>query len=336
MIYEKKMFAVTGAVLDNNLIYWTSWKEKKLFKYNCKTQYIMEEYDFSNASIFGETICKIIKYDNSIIMISFDNAYEILKYDLQKKNIEILYQEKRNINIFNSFLVEDKIYIFPDSIYDDIIAYSIKEGNIMRYSWNKLSNKKFDKNSKVYYMESYNGKFYGTFYDTNCLFELSFNENFNCKFFYVKNDFRLSSIGVFQNGIYSNHASKNSFIYISNEGKTSEIELYKEENDNQEGLQFCKIIKYGEKIFFIPNLNDYIYEYNVKTGKCSMIKYPPKFHRLDSSRLFWDSVEKDNLLYLFPHSGNGLLILNMDNSCLKFVEWAKTSFIQFLQGVIQL
>lgn len=88
------MFAVTGAVLDNNLIYWTSWKEKKLFKYNCKTQYIMEEYDFSNASVFGETICKIIKYDNSIIMISFDNAYEILKYDLQKKILKYYIKKK--------------------------------------------------------------------------------------------------------------------------------------------------------------------------------------------------------------------------------------------------
>ena len=79
MIYEKKMFAVTGAVLDNNLIYWTSWKEKKLHKYNCKTQYIMEEYDFSNACIFGETISKIIKLiDNkyTIIHSTKNSSYE--------------------------------------------------------------------------------------------------------------------------------------------------------------------------------------------------------------------------------------------------------------------
>lgn len=334
MRFERADKSVRGSIfINSNTIYWVPMDEKKICKYDCTSQYVKEVYDFSHLNTKGKSVSTILRYKNSLILISLINCYEIIEYDLERNNAKILYQESKEVNIFNSFLCYDKVFLFPESTNDFIVEYSLTDGKTNKYAWDDLNNYSV-LNKKIYFMDYFEGYIYGVFYGTNIFFEIDCCGNIKCKLHNVDEKYLLSTIKVSNGEIYSNLINKPAVLKIDSNKNEREIYLVSEKKERNE-LPYCNIVKYNKKLFILPAYNDFIQVYDEENNDCFILNYPLGFHRVSESRLFWNYLTINNFVYLLPLSGNDLLILDMDKCCLENIKWAKSSFEEFLQDIIQ-
>lgn len=326
--------ATAGTVIDNKYILWTTWKNGEIYRLEIDNNYIEKE-KVSNLDLRKDnTCCCMLKGKDKIFLVSMFDYYEISEYDYYNKKINILLSvEEKGVNIYNSFLINEKIYIFPNEMNKSICVYSLCEKKVDFIEWKDLVSDKFliKNDFQVFCMDSSNQKIYGTIQKTPFWFEIDVSFGFTFNFFQVKDTYKLSSINICDNIIYFTVYDDEKVLYIRKENEIEEIELL-HENENSKEAIFSNVIKYEENLFFIPAIrNKKIQVYNMKTRKKTFIEYPHEFiYMKNDSRIFWQPIILGEKAYFLPHTGNGILVLNLNNMEIFFAPSVKRTLSSYL------
>ena len=87
----------------------------------------------------GKTFSCMLKNNGKIYLISLFDGYEIVEYDMISNQLRLLYQQtQKGIYIFNAFLINGNIYIFPSQLDSFVCIYSISNNNVDYIKWEKL------------------------------------------------------------------------------------------------------------------------------------------------------------------------------------------------------
>lgn len=323
--------ATCGTIVNGEYIYWTSWRNGDLYKYDLKNNIYLKVKSMQKMNLNGKTFSCTLKRRDRLYLISLFDGYEIVEYNLKTNQLRLLYQKcVKGIYVFNAFLIDEKIYMFPSQLDVAICVYSLLNKTVEYKKWEELlPNDLITTNNLVFSMDCINSKIYGTIQNTSIYFELYINEAMQCKVNLI-NGYRLNSINVYGDNIYITLMDQEKFICINNE--TLNITQLKEEEKKGDNNFFSSVIQYNSKLFFIPSIGcSNIHVYDMQTGMNEIIEYLPDFCRKEEkSRLFWLPNIHNNKMFLLPHTSNRILEIDMDDCNVKYHNGLKNSLKDFI------
>jgi len=328
MVYmenNEEIVAACGMVIDNEYILWTSWEDGSLYKLFLKDNHIEIVKGMFGIGCKGKTFSCMLKNNGKIYLISLFDGYEIVEYDMISNQLRLLYQQtQKGIYIFNAFLINGNIYIFPSQF---VCIYSISNNNVDYIKWEKLfSDKEIDLKGKLLgSMDCVGQALCGTILGTPYLFEIQTKPHIKCEMQILKNEYEMMSINAYGSEKYITLMNDDKLICINSDGRIEEFGLFHEET-TREGIPFNCTLVYKDKIFLFPCIkNDRIHVIDRMTGKYNTLEYPDKFYRkADKCRLFWLPIVFENKAYLLPHTGSGLLVLDMYSCRIEYLMgWRK-------------
>ena len=89
-----------------------------------------------------------------------------------------------------------------------------------------------------------------------------------------------------------------------------------------------------ELVCFPFGYKDKIQVIHTNTGNRYTVDYPDEFHTYDNNeRLFWNPVMDGNQVYLLPHGGKGMLVLDLDSHKLKHIELKMNLYHQVKKNI---
>lgn len=331
MVYgenKQEIAATCGMVIDNEYILWASWENGSLYKFSLKDNHLEMVRGTLGIGCKGKTFSCMLKNNEKIYLISLFDCYEIAEYDMISNQLRLLYQQtQQGIYIFNAFLINGKIYIFPSQLDSSVCIYSISNNNADYIKWEKIfSDKKLDLKGKLLgSMDCIGQTLCGTILDSTYLFEIQTEPQIKCEVQILKNDYRMMSINAYGREKYITLMNDDKLICVKPDGEIEEFGLFHEETAN-DGIPFSCTVLYRDKIFLIPCIkNDRIQVVDRMTGEHNVLEYPDNFYRkADKCRLFWLPIVFENKAYLLPHTGSGLLVLDMCSCRIEcFMGWKK-------------
>lgn len=341
MIYgidEKGEIAATcGIVVNNEYILWSAWDDGSLYRLYLKDNHNELVKSISEIGYERKTFGCMLEYNEKIYLISIYGCYEIVEYDMRKDRLKILYRKtQENVQVFSSFLINGKIYIFPMRLDDKVCIYSIRDECARYIMWKELFpevNINWENNT-VCGMDCFGQTIYGTIQNTPYLFRINTEPDIVCEMQKLKDGYKASSINVYGETKYITLTEGNKLICLNRNGETQELEIFPEINV-YDGIPYICSVQYGEKIFLFPFLGGRkIQLINGNSGEKRYLEYPEKFLSKNTQwRLFWKPVIYEKKIYLLPFNGNGLLILDMCSCKIEYYAGWRKGLKSYLEKV---
>ncbi len=340
VLYEEQQFvgATCGVGIDDENILWTEWKDGNLYRLNIKS-YDCELVGIPNEfGHCGKMFSSMIKNREKVYMIAYSDAYEVMEYDINSNKLRLLYLHMmKGIQIFNSFLVEDNIYLFPSSLAGDICIYSLKDNKADYISWEHIL---LDINcclkDKVINVNQCGENIYGVICDTSYVFRLSMLSGIKCDVYQLDEKYKVGSVSVVENDLYITLMEHRILLCINQDGEVREIKCFESEEECEETENYYSMsVIIDQEIFLFPfEGNNEIQIVNRQTMKQRKLIYPNKFKKRRSGRFFWKPILFKNYLYLLPYSGNGILHIEINGNKIEYVKWKNKGICAYIDNIL--
>lgn len=338
---ENRISATCAIAIDNEYILFTTWEGGDLYKislsdYTIKLVGIPSDFGHYFGRL-GNTFSRMIKKGEKVYLVGFQDAYEIMEYDIKSGKFRMLYQNlSLGTWIFDAFLIDGRIYLLPYHVDESICIYSIEENQAEYINWKELlTGEDYDLKDciNLYSIDVSEKVIYGAVYDTSYVFQLEITPTIKCKMYKLEDNYRIANINTCEDKVYITLINQMKMIYFSKYDKANRInaiELNGEKIDNQVSYIMPRIL--NNKIFLFPYLgNNEIEVIDRQTREQKLIRYPKEFHRNNGGRLFWEPIFNKDKLFLLPHSGNGMLVLDTNKCNMDFVKWEKSQLEYFVE-----
>ncbi|NBH19802.1 hypothetical protein D3Z55_20935 [Clostridiaceae bacterium] len=337
---NKMTVATCGIQLNHDSILWTSWINGDLYKLNLNDYHIEFLKSTIEVGHYKKAFSCILRHKEKIYLICLYDCYEIIEYDIPSDQLRLLYQNiKEGIEIFQAFLVDEILYLIPDKTCHDICVYSLKEERAIYIGWKELLfhgdlniEDKF-----LYSMHLWKNRIYGAIHNTPYIFCLEVQPEIKCKVYKLEKSYKLGNIFVNGNEIYLAFLDRNTMICFDQDmNQKAEWNIgEKAERENVEQLPFIDFVMCNQELVCFPfGYKDKIQVIHTNTGNRYTVDYPDEFHTYDNNeRLFWNPVMDGNQVYLLPHGGKGMLVLDLDSHKLKHIELKMNLYHQVKKNI---
>lgn len=338
MCSEKVFLSATcGVNIDDEYILWAESLEGDLYKYDL----ISEKNEFVNspkaAGHYGKAFSCMLRHQGKIYMIALTDAYEIMEYNINTHQIQLKYQNiKKKVEIFNSFFIEDKIYLFPSFLDEDVCIYSLKEDSAEYIRWdNILPSSNCFLRENVVNVSQHANKFYGAIWNTPYIFRLEMTPKIICEMTNLGESYHTEGIIASERELYITLMERKGVLCIRQDGKIEEIDCLESVQDSESNkIPYIMTIIYEQQIILFPGEgNNQIRIINRQTNKQTVLSYPDCFRRRQSGRLFWKPILYKSKLILLPFCGNGMLILDLNNYQITYKKWKNKDLESFIKKI---
>lgn len=323
---ENEIFkaATCGVVLEDEYILWSSWENGDLYKMYLRDNRIEFVSSTIKAGHYGKAFGCMIRNEKKIYMICLFDCYEIMEYDIRTEKLRLLYQHAvEGLQIFHAFLIEGKIYLLPNKLSESVCIYSLENGEVIYIKWKELLSD-IDisiKDEYVHYMDCLGKNIYGTIYNTPYIFSIETSPILGCKVERLHKDYKLTNINVIEGKKYFIPANRESVFCLNGNSEIEEISLSQEKMYNKQ--PFVSSVLYKNDIFLIPfGGDDKITVINRFNGNKKILEYPKEFEMInENGRLFWMPIIYRDKVYLLPHCGSGMLVLELYTYKINYIGW---------------
>lgn len=337
---DKKTAATCGIIVNQEYILWTSWTNGDLYKLNLHDYHIEFLKNTIEAGHCGKAFSYMLRFKEKVYLICLYDCYEIMEYNIQSGRLRLLYQhQKEGIEIFYAFLMDGYLYLFPDKTSHNICVYSLETDKTVYIEWKKwFLDVDLDIEDKfIYSIYGLQNRIYGAIYKTPYIFQIEVQPEIKCRVYKLGQSCKLGNIYSNQDGLYAVLMDRNAIIRLD-QNMNMKTEWRMGENDQKENMNHLPLVAFlinNKEIICFPFDNkDKIRVIHTNTGEQKIVEYPDEFCVRDSDeRLFWNPVVAGNKVYLLPHCGNGMLVLNMDSYKLEYVDLKMDLYHQIKKSI---
>lgn len=331
---EQETWRIGASILiDDEYILLSSAPGGDLYKLYLADNHMEFLISMDEIDLLGKMFSCAFKRGRKIYFVSLYDCYEIIEYDLDSNRLQVLWREIcENLQIFQAFLINGKIYMFPNQLKQNICVYSLRYSEAEYIPWEDLLGQvNVNADNRIYFMDYCENTLYGSIYDTNYLFTITVDPSIRCVMRQLRDDYKIANINAYYGGVYITlSCGEEKLICLHKNGEIDEIELLHEGKESEYASFFSTII-YDGKIFMIPCIRNYkIQVVDQVTRKKDMLEYPDGFCRRYAGRLFWQAILVKNKLYLTHCEGSGLVVLDMDTCMMEYLDYWKIGINQFL------
>lgn len=301
----------------NNELYFSSCSFNGLFKLNLLSGEVIQLGTFKDELLVEPYLHgSTIGYDGRIYFIPF-NAKGISMYDIESDRF--LFQQMAKCRYGVPMEYQENIIIVPSNLKDNILSLNKEK---KEFEVNRVLSDKVHQLVKDIGVATCDLN--GSLILENQLYIGVFGENIILKI----NLINYKTERIFVNGISIGNMIifNNSIWIVSDLGKTvwciskrgeiaSEYKVGKEEPIRN----FQCFCEFNNELYLLGCEEDNMLKYINGKWESIISKFPPEFQRITDWSFFCRTRIYDNKLYLFPCSGNGIIILNSDDT-IQFIE----------------
>ncbi len=318
--------ATCGVVLENEYILWSSWENGDLYKIYLKDNRIEFVSSTIKAGHYGKAFGCMIRNEEKIYLVCLFDCYEIMEYDIRTGMLRLLYQHiMEGLQIFHSFLIEGKMYLLPNKLSETMCIYSLEDGEAIYVKWKELlSDINFSiEDEYVHYIDCLGKNIYGTIYNTPYTFCIETSPILRCKVERLQKNYKLTNINVIEGKRYFIPANRELVLCLNRNLEIEEIKLFQDKENVYGKHQFVSSAIYKNDIFLIPfSRDDKITVINRFNGNKKVLEYPKEFEVInENGRLFWIPIIYKDKIYLLPHCGSGILVLDLYTYKMNYIGW---------------
>ena len=315
--------SVRGALIDEDECWFPSTEMNGLFYGKLgknKDLYCNKVFEFTDIEEDNQYIIRsVINTEDAIYFFPLFNQ-NCWKWSKKERKItKEVCAETNHKRIANVEMIENNIWIIPCEFKDTIICYDYTDGTNDEINWANNIYENADENSITRTVVYENNIYFCTrvpdkilLYKIDCTSKKVFCNP-------IKNIHYVNCIGICEGNLWilGKNRENQTFLAkvdINNLDKTKEVIIPLKIIDIEKSrkLTYFKMVTYEKKLFLIPAYGENIFVFNTETFEEKIIEYPEEIK--NKSGLFFETQQKENLLYLFPYKSNLLLLLDM-NKC---------------------
>ncbi len=344
--------SVLGGCYHNGLLCFFSTEIKALCSINVDDGMLDVMYPIVDLED-GKEFIDVVFYDGSLILVPYNHTIMYI-YNTEKKRMEKYSLESFVTRGFSkAFLRDNELVLIPHNIKEPIVFFDIESETIN--TMKILTGKIDDPNDDDTWIDPHGMCLYGDYCYITCRYKntiVKWNLKDNRQSFYnLKSDVSIRGICAFKEKMWF---SLNGNAGIMSWDESSKEELLHRIPDQMTGnWLFVQNVPIDDKtLMILPGFANRVYTFNVLNGKWNELScnFPKEFRRTVSKRsLFHYYTRLGQKIYLYPRSGNGILVYDICNNVfsmtmikaeqhcakeLKNLEMAKVNGVLSQDGII--
>lgn len=261
-------------------------------------------------------IRKVIDTKDAIYFFS-EIASDMWKWDKNEKiMVKKNYSGKRKMRIANVEKIENNIWIMPCKFDMPVICYDYENEISKEIDWSSNIYESADANTITRTVVHQNCIYFCTRVPDRILLYKIDCESRKIDCFPIEDIRYVNCLTVYENGVWILGTNKNAqtiiakvdICNIDKAKKSNVLKRIKLENDQR--LTYFKMIPFGKELFLLPASGEKICVLNMENMKEEILEYPREIE--NKKNLFYETQQKEQVLYLFPYNSKFLLLFDMN------------------------